>query len=190
MRYYQSLLDVDYLIRGHEYFELKKSYIIFICLYDPFGKGLPVYEFERICKQKNSIKFNDKSYFLCYNVKAFDKETSHAVREVLQFIANGKVSGETSQMISDAVQNIKNNDKYRRENMFSSLRYVDAKYAAKKAGKKEGLKLGIAQGAHEKAVETARNFLALGVNTIEQIAQATGLPLEEVQQLATEVISN
>lgn len=44
-----------------------------------------------------------------------------------------------------------------------------------------------AKGAHDKAVETARNFLSLGVNTQEQIAQATGLPLEEVQKLAEEM---
>lgn len=47
-----------------------------------------------------------------------------------------------------------------------------------------GLQQGILQGAENKAVETARAFLSLGVATIEQIAQATGLPLEKVQELA------
>ena len=44
-RYYQSLMDVDNLLRGQSYAELKESYVIFICTQDPFDKGLPIYEF-------------------------------------------------------------------------------------------------------------------------------------------------
>lgn len=39
------------------------------------------------------------------------------------------------------------------------------------------------QGAHEKAIETARSMLTLGVNTMEQISQVTGLTLAEIEQL-------
>ena len=39
-------------------------------------------------------------------------------------------------------------------------------------------------GAHDKAVENAKNFLKMNVNSIEQIAQGTGLTVEEVQKLA------
>ena len=44
-RYYQSLMDVDNLLRGQSYAELKESCVIFICTQDPFGKDLPIYEF-------------------------------------------------------------------------------------------------------------------------------------------------
>ena len=52
-RYYQSLLDVDNLLKGKNYSELKETFIIFICLDDPFGEDLPVYTFERLCKENN-----------------------------------------------------------------------------------------------------------------------------------------
>ncbi len=42
---------------------------------------------------------------------------------------------------------------------------------------------GRIEGAEEKAIETAINLLKLNVCTLEQIAQATGLPLEKVQEL-------
>ena len=48
-------------------------------------------------------------------------------------------------------------------------------------------KEGIAQGEHDKAVESARNLLAMNVVTPEQIAQAIGLPLEEVLNLQAEL---
>ena len=37
--------------------------------------------------------------------------------------------------------------------------------------------------AYDKAVSTARNFLAMGVLSVEQIAQGTGLSVEEVAAL-------
>ena len=48
-RYYQSLMDVDNLLRGQSYAELKESCVIFICTQDPFGEGLPVYTFRSVC---------------------------------------------------------------------------------------------------------------------------------------------
>ena len=39
------------------------------------------------------------------------------------------------------------------------------------------------EGAYDKAVATAKNFIAMGVLTIEQIAQGTGLSVEEVAAL-------
>ena len=34
---------MDMLKQGMKYRELCKSYVIFICTFDPFGKGLPMY---------------------------------------------------------------------------------------------------------------------------------------------------
>ncbi len=35
-RYYQSMIDIDALMKGENYPSLKDSYILFICKYDPF----------------------------------------------------------------------------------------------------------------------------------------------------------
>ncbi len=48
--------------------------------------------------------------------------------------------------------------------------------------KKEGREQGIAEGSHAKAIETARNFLRMGLSK-EQVAQGTGLSLEEINKL-------
>ena len=47
----------------------------------------------------------------------------------------------------------------------------------------EGREQGITEGMQRKAVEVARNLLAMNVLTPEQIAQAEGLPLEQVLAL-------
>ena len=41
---------------------------------------------------------------------------------------------------------------------------------------------GLAEGEHKKAIETAKNFLKLGLS-VEQVAQGTGLSIEEIKKL-------
>ena len=48
----------------------------------------------------------------------------------------------------------------------------------------EGYNKGLEQGAHERAIENAKNFLKMNILSLEQIAQGTGLSLEEVQKIA------
>jgi hypothetical protein len=45
------------------------------------------------------------------------------------------------------------------------------------------LREGAEQGAERKAKQTAENLVKLGKNTLEEIADATGLPLETVKEL-------
>ena len=49
-------------------------------------------------------------------------------------------------------------------------------------GISQGIKQGISQGAYQEKLETAKNFLSMGLS-IEQIARGTGLSQEIIQQL-------
>ena len=42
-RYYQSMMDIDLLLKGKKYSELKESFIIFVCKDDFYGEGFPCY---------------------------------------------------------------------------------------------------------------------------------------------------
>lgn len=50
-------------------------------------------------------------------------------------------------------------------------------------GLEKGKAEGLEEGQWKKALETAKNLIALEVLTDDQIANATGLPLEEVHRL-------
>ena len=41
-RYYQSVIDIDSLSKGHSYKDLSNAFVIFICTYDPFKLGMQV----------------------------------------------------------------------------------------------------------------------------------------------------
>ena len=55
-------------------------------------------------------------------------------------------------------------------------------FSAKAIGLAEGLAEGEKKGEHKKAIETARNFLKMGLS-IEQVAQGTGFSVEEIKKL-------
>ena len=42
------------------------------------------------------------------------------------------------------------------------------------------------EGLEDGRIENAKNFLAMNVLTLEQIAKGTGLPLEKIKELAAE----
>ena len=61
MRYYQGIIDLHILEKGEKYEKLRKSFIIFICTYDPFGQGRWVYTFENRCREDPSTALGDEA---------------------------------------------------------------------------------------------------------------------------------
>ena len=55
-----------------------------------------------------------------------------------------------------------------------------------KRGRSEGIAVGRTEGIAEKAREAARKLLAMHILTHEQIAQAVGLSIAEVEELASQ----
>ena len=52
-------MDMEMLLAGHEYKELPNSYVIFICDFDPFGKGKYRYTFQSKCKENTEVELED-----------------------------------------------------------------------------------------------------------------------------------
>ena len=50
-RYYQGMIDINLLSKSMNYSKLKKSFVIFICTFDPFDKDSYVYTFQNTCKE-------------------------------------------------------------------------------------------------------------------------------------------
>ena len=77
LRFYQSELDQMGIRKGQKYKDLKRSIIIFICTYDPFGKGIGRYTFEEVCQEYTDIILDDGITKIIYHNVA---EDSHLYR--------------------------------------------------------------------------------------------------------------
>ena len=85
-RYYNSLVDIDCLMKGQDYSELKDCYILFICKNDPFKDennkpfGMPCYTFQNKCKENPVVNLNDKSIKVIYNSSAYEQEKDERIK--------------------------------------------------------------------------------------------------------------
>ena len=185
-RYYQSLMDVDNLLRGQSYAELKESYVIFICTQDPFGKGLPVYTFRSVCGEDGSILLDDKSYKVFYNVGAYGKEDEPELSALLQYLCERRVTSGFTQRIDELVEKAKRNEKFRSVYMSLNIREDDLRMAGEKIGFERGIRKGredgIAAGAYQKAKETAKR-MAERKYPLSEICLMTGLSEAEIENL-------
>ena len=98
-RYYQSLISMDMLKRGMKYRELRKSYVIFICTFDPFGEGLPMYHFNYRCKEDMQLEMGDLTENIYLNAKAAEKTEDPALADFLSYVDSGKAGSKFTQAI-------------------------------------------------------------------------------------------
>ncbi|MBO5288117.1 MAG: Rpn family recombination-promoting nuclease/putative transposase [Spirochaetales bacterium] len=194
-RYYQGVMDISELEKGDFFSNMKESYIIFICMFDPFGADIPIYTVKQTFAENDKLIFNDKTHKIFYNVKAFEKIANDVeTKAFLEYLCKHQSTTKFTQSLETAVYRNKNNQNWRKDYM--TLAY-NLSLAAEKAfengfsageerGRNEGISIGlsqgITQGEHKKAVETAKKFLAMGLS-VEQVATGTGLSVEEIEKL-------
>lgn len=85
-RYYQSMLDLQFLNKGRFYDELKRSYVIFICPFDLYGNGRHIYTFENICKEDSSILMGDEAVKIFLNAKGTLNDVSDGKRFLIMWL--------------------------------------------------------------------------------------------------------
>ena len=181
-RYYQGLQDISFLDKGNLYRSLPESYILFVCLFDLFGKDLPVYSFKNICEEDPSVSLNDKTHKVFYNVNAWEMEKNPERRALLKYFYGSNADDDLTKDIEEQVHITRNLREWRKEHMTVEQEIkIQASYAYDD-GFSNGVSQGISQGAHDKAVETARILLDSKIDPL-LISKSTGLSLEEIEYL-------
>lgn len=165
------MIDVDNLMRGQNYLELKESFVIFITTFDPFGYKMPVYTFKNICKENTNITLEDETSKIFFNVTAYKKESDVEIRCFMSYLFNKKPTDDFTRKIDRLVNELKYNENFK-------TRYTDMEAVWVTDAKMQGR----LEGALQKAMESAKKFLSMGLSA-EQVAEGTGLSIAEVQEL-------
>lgn len=122
MRYYQGMIDLNIISKGKDYKQLKKSYIIFICDYDEYGKGRHIYTFENICLEDESIHFGDDTVKIVLNTKGTADDVSEELKNVLHYIGGEEPKGKLAKELDEGVENVKKSEEWRRAYMTLLMR--------------------------------------------------------------------
>lgn len=176
-RYYQSMIDLTVLEKGASYEDLKKSYVIFICMADVFGKGRYVYTFRNICVDDPSIELGDDATKIFLNPYG-SGEISEELSEFFGYLREHKPTGEFTKALDESVITARGSAVWRKEYMTLEMEIRHAAHVAREEGFAEGREEGRAKGHSEG--ETSR--------LVNQICKKLkkGLPVVQIAEAVEE----
>lgn len=122
IRYYSGIIDMDIIDKGQDYQALKKSYVIFICTYDPFGEERYIYTFENRCLENPDIRLGDEATKIILNTEGKAGDISEELKDILRFMAGDVPKTEYAKDLEQAVDEVKKSEKWRREYMTLMMR--------------------------------------------------------------------
>ncbi len=148
-RYYQSMIDQHQLDRGENFKSLRNTYIIFICMGDPFGMGRSIYTFENRCIQDPDLSLQDGTEKIFVNPFGEQENIDSSLRVFLQYLASGVPSDHFTEAIDQAVDRAYEREEWRREYMTLQMHMTELYDEAWDLGMEEGRAEGRAEGREE-----------------------------------------
>ncbi len=175
-RYYQSMVDLELLDRGQNYDQLSPSYIIFICSFDLFQRGLHIYEFKNYCTQDRDMELGDEATKIFLNARGIADDISPHLKEFLDYVAGIESDAPSPfiDKIKNALYDAKQNPEWRRQHMSMYFREMDIRA--------EAIKQGLEEGRVEERIKMVRSMLQHGADH-EFIKTVASLTDEEFEQI-------
>lgn len=187
---------MDQLAAGADYSEISDSYVIFICDFDPFGRGKYRYTFHHDCEEDSTLRLEDGAVSIFLSTRGTN--TEEVPQELVKFLKYVRADLEESMKdfeddyvgrLQKAVQKIKQNRRMEERYMLTELLMQDERRAGRAEGRIEGRTEGHAESIllllrgigsvseelhakimKEKDLNTLRNWLKLAAkaDSIEQ----------------------
>ena len=182
-RYYQGSMDLDMISKGEDYKNLRKSFVIFICTFDPFKMGRHIYTFENICIEDNRIELRDETTKIFLNTKGNIDDVDEEMLQFLRYIENStdEVANLSNsgliKAINDKINYLKN-DKSMEVEYMTLLEREREKF---EEGIEKGIEQGIEKGAEREKINIAKSLL--DILDDKTIAIKVNMPIEQVVEL-------
>lgn len=147
-RYYHSQIDMELLSKGEDYSKLPYTYVIFICDFDPFGKGRYCYHFTNRCEEDKELALGDGSHTIFLSTCGRNEhEVPESMVKFLKFVhANLEESqqdfdDEFVKRLQDSIQRIRQSREMEERYMLFEELLRDERAAGQAEGKAEAVLL-------------------------------------------------
>ncbi len=182
-RFNSSMMDVNLLQKGKDWNALPETWVIFITENDVIGKGLPLYHIGRYIFDTNE-KFNDGSHILYVN-GAYRDETP--IGKLMHDFSCTDPANMYYDVLAERVKFFKES----KEGVSIMCKIMEdmrnqSLQEGIQEGIKQGIKQGVEQGVKQGIASTVLRMLASGKYALEEIAEISGLTLDEVKALRAE----
>ena len=174
-RFHSSMIDRALLSKGEDFEDLVDTYVIFITENDKFGRGIPLYHIERRIEEMDYTLLGDGAHIIYVNGEY--RNIEHPVGSLMHDFNCKEAKDIVNPLLAEEVRYLKETEGGRSQ-MCKLLEEMRNEVAA------EAKAEGRAEGKAENAVSTALKMLARGRDSLEEIAELTGLSLEEVRELS------
>ena len=183
VRYYQAQIDQETLKKGENYDDLRESYVIFFCAFDPCGQDRRLYQFHYYEDVDRQLRLPTNSHVILINALGTKGQITPALAAVLD-VMNRRRDNQNPLAIS-LVKEIDgyNRDKKRRRALMNlQMRLKDER--------RLGLSEGRAEGRDEMALGLIHALQAQGMpqkQIVESLALARKISLAEAQRYYEQV---
>ena len=185
VRYYQAQIDQETLKKGEDYDDLRESYVIFFCAFDPCGQDRRLYQFHYYEDDDRQLRLPTNSHVILINALGTKGQITPALVAVLDVMNRRRDNANPL-----AVRLVKeidgyNRDKKRRRALMNlkmrlkdewKLGLSEGLDQGRAEGKAEGLSQGRAEGLSQGRAE-GRDEMTLG---LIHALQAQGMPQKQI----------
>ena len=175
VRYYQAQIDQETLKKGEDYDDLRESYVIFFCAFDPCGQDRRLYQFHYYEDVDRQLRLPTNSHVILINALGTKGQITPALAAVLD-VMNRRRDNQNPLAIS-LVKEIDgyNRDKKRRRALMNLQMRLKDEW---RLGLSEGFDQGRAEGKAEGRDETMLSLihtLQMQGQTQKQIVETLAL---------------
>ena len=166
-RYYQSMIDLDVLGKGKDYTDLKQSYVIFICTFDPFpDNGRKLYTFSNRCHEQDGLELGDETTKMFLNAKGTIGKVDKDIDSFLAYVDGKAAEGKFTQDVASEVDKVKQHNETKVEYMTLMME----------------LKQQRREGQEEERVNSIRKMMQKLNLTAKQAMDVLDIPVKEQEK--------
>jgi len=188
-RYYQSMIDMEQMEKGMQYEEMKNSYVIFICMFDPFGMGLQKYTVKSICEEEPQTAYEDGTRKIFLNPYGTKGDEDQELQTLFRYLDKRIPTDGFTERLEKRVRALTRDTDWRRQYM--TLYERDQRNIAKgrkeghEEGRLEGLDEGRTEGRILQTADTIVQALRRG-KELSEIADVLGMTEDEIRKFCSD----
>ena len=182
-RYYQGMIDLNSIERGAKFESLPKSYVIFICLQNPFPEmGFHRMTFASLCRENTELALGDEAEKVILTPQGTKQDVSEELQALLRYLTKHLPEDDFTRRLEEKVQEARDHQKWRLEYMTLLERDERMREEGRAEGREEGRAEGLQRGLLQERIRLICRSLKRGIGPAE-IAEFAGMPMEEARAL-------
>ncbi len=139
-RYYQDIIDLEFLEVTQKYWTLPPCYVIFICTFDLIGNKKARNSYQNR-NDETGEPLGDGTHKIFYNAKAHKNTEDPKLKAFLQYVCGESSEDPLVQKLEARMTEVKNNTKWRTDFMKYEVELSLAKAEGEERGIEQGIRL-------------------------------------------------